>query len=134
MGLGTAAVCACRAGTSLSETAFAHMDFHGELPGHDSHGEYVSSLPHATAFTFLRMREPDFLLPRNYRLAFGSAQFSRKLPRVLGVIVQLTVASAVEVVLCVVLLFKVPPSLLFSSRHYPLTPATRDNTLSFRQP
>ncbi|PWW77895.1 hypothetical protein C7212DRAFT_350842 [Tuber magnatum] len=46
------------------------------------------------------------MIPMGNLLAFSSAQFSRRLPRVLGVIIQLTVASAVEVILCLVLLFK----------------------------
>ncbi|KAG0138836.1 Sodium/calcium exchanger protein-domain-containing protein [Tuber indicum] len=46
------------------------------------------------------------MIPMANLLAFSSAQFSRRLPRVLGVIIQLTFASSVEVILCLVLLFK----------------------------
>lgn len=46
------------------------------------------------------------MIPMANLLAFSSAQFARKLPRVLGVIIQLTVTAAVEVILCLVLLFK----------------------------
>ncbi|RPA93159.1 hypothetical protein L873DRAFT_1816389 [Choiromyces venosus 120613-1] len=46
------------------------------------------------------------MIPMANLLAFSSAQFSSRLPRVFGVFVQLTVASAVELILCLGLLFK----------------------------
>lgn len=46
------------------------------------------------------------MIPMANLLAFSSAQFARRLPRVLSVIIQLSVAAGVEIILCLVLLFK----------------------------
>lgn len=49
------------------------------------------------------------MVPAANLLSFSSMELTRKVPRVLGVVMQTTVASAVEIILCIILLFKVPP-------------------------
>ncbi|RPB14035.1 hypothetical protein P167DRAFT_485488 [Morchella conica CCBAS932] len=46
------------------------------------------------------------MVPTANLLAFSSAGLARKIPRVLGVVLQVTVASVVEIILCILLLFK----------------------------
>lgn len=46
------------------------------------------------------------MVPTANLLAFSSKELCRKIPRVLGVVIQTTVAASVEVILCLILLFK----------------------------
>lgn len=49
------------------------------------------------------------MVPTANLLSFSSRELTRTVPRVLSVVVQTTVAASVEIILCIILLFKVLP-------------------------